>query len=90
MSIIATSLPVTAAVPPGAGAHSWKPLLKALSVLVGYSGALLAACLALYIRQLNTQGPDAQASAGMYAFGDGLLFGAVFGFGALFPTGLGH
>jgi hypothetical protein len=89
MSIIATSLPMTSPAPAGAGAHSWKPLLKALSVLVGYSGALCAACLAVYIQDLNTQGTDAQASPGMYAFGDSLLFGAVLGFGALFPTGLG-
>ena len=43
----------------------------------------------VYIRQLDTQGPDAQASAGMYAFGDFMLFVAVFGIAALLPTGLG-
>jgi len=66
-----------------------KPLVKALVVLAGYAAAFLAACAAVYVRQLNTQGTDAQASAGMYAWGDAMLFGAVFGGVALFPTGLG-
>ena len=57
-------------------------------VLAGYVAAALAAGAALEIRLLNTQGPDADASAGMYAFGDAMLFLAVFGFAALFPTGL--
>ena len=57
-------------------------------VLAGYVAAVLVASAALEIRLLNTQGPDAQASAGMSAFGDLLLFLAVFGFGSLFPTGL--
>ncbi len=35
-----------------------------------------------------TSGPDAQASSGMYAFGDSLLFVAVFGTIGLLPTGL--
>jgi len=69
--------------------YSWKPLLKALAVLAGYSAALFAACAAVYVRQLNFQGTDIQADAGMYAFGDSLLFVAVFGGVALFPTGLG-
>ena len=34
-----------------------------------------------------TSGPDAQASSGMYAFGDSYLFIAVFGLLALLPTG---
>jgi hypothetical protein len=50
--------------------------------------ALLAACAAVYYRLLHTQGPEAQASAGMYAFGDLIIFVAVFGGLALFPTGL--
>jgi hypothetical protein len=29
---------MTSPAPAGAGVHSWKPILKALSVLVGYSG----------------------------------------------------
>ena len=66
-----------------------KLLGKVLVVGAGYAAAFLAACLAVHIRVLNTQGPDAQASAGMYAWGDAMLFGAVFGGVALFPTGLG-
>jgi hypothetical protein len=58
-------------------------------VMAGYLVALLAAAVAVYFRQLHTQGPAAQASAGMYAFGDGLLGLAVFGFVALVPTALG-
>jgi hypothetical protein len=57
-------------------------------VLVGYVAAVLAASAAVAVRVANTSGPDAQASAGMYAFGDGLLFVAVFSAVALFPTGL--
>ena len=76
--------------PPADGeAHPWKTILKVLAILAGYSAALMAACVAVHIRQLNTQGPDAQASAGMYAFGDGMLFVEVFGGLALLPTGLG-
>jgi hypothetical protein len=79
---------MTSPAPIDGGAHSWKPLLKAFAILVGYSAALFAACAAVYVRQLNT-GPDVQADAGMYAWGDAMLFGAVFGSVALFPTGLG-
>lgn len=57
-------------------------------VLAGYVAAVLAACAAVDFRQLHTQGEHVQASAGMYAFGDALLFLAVFGIAALFPTGL--
>jgi hypothetical protein len=80
---------MTSRAPAEGGLQPWKPLLKPLAVLVGYSAALLAACVAVYIRQLNTQGPDAQASAGMYAAGDAMLFISVFGSVALVPTGLG-
>jgi hypothetical protein len=79
---------MTSPAPINGEVQSWKPLLKALAVLVGYSLALCAACAAVYVRQLNT-GPDVQADAGMYAWGDAMLFGAVFGGMALFPTGLG-
>jgi hypothetical protein len=48
--------------------------------------ALLAASAAVYYRVLHTQGPNAQASEGMYGFGDAMLFGSVFGLFALFPT----
>ena len=58
-------------------------------------GGFVLACLGLaaagvvYVYELLTQSAAAQASAGMYAFGDLLLFIDVFGVLALFPTGLG-
>jgi len=65
-----------------------KALVKIGVVLGGYVAAVLAADAAVAVRVAHTSGPDAQASAGMYAFGDGLLFVAVFGALALVPTGL--
>jgi len=44
------------------------------------------ASAAVAIRVANTSGPDAQAASGMYAFGDALVFVAVFGAAALVPT----
>lgn len=41
------------------------------------------------IRVANTSGPDAQASSGIHAFGDVLVFAAVFDTVGLVPTGLG-
>jgi hypothetical protein len=64
-----------------------KPALKVGVVAVGYIAALLVASAAVGIRLANTSGPDAQASSGMYAAGDALLFVAVFGVAALLPTG---
>jgi hypothetical protein len=63
-------------------------LIKAGVVLAGYAAAVVAASVALEIRLEHTQGPDVQASAGMYAFGDFLLFVAVFSSVAIVPTGL--
>ena len=88
MRVSVTQLPITSPAPINGEAHSWEPLLKALAVLAGYSAALFAACAAVYVSQLNT-GPDVQADSGMCAWGDAMLFGAVFGSVALFPTGLG-
>jgi hypothetical protein len=65
-----------------------KALAKFGSVLAGYVAAALAANAAVAVRLAHTSGTDAQASPGMYAFGDGLVFIAVFGAVALFPTGL--
>jgi hypothetical protein len=64
-----------------------KPFAKVGVVAVGYIAAFLVASTAVGIRLANTSGPDAQASSGMYAFGDALLFVAVFGVAALVPTG---
>jgi hypothetical protein len=65
-----------------------KALAKIGVVLAGYVAAVLAASAAVAVRVAHTSGPDAQASAGMYAFGDGLVFIAVFSAVAVFPTGL--
>lgn len=65
-----------------------KAVVKFGIVVAGYVTAALAASGAVVVRIANTSGPDAQASAGMYAFGDGLLFIAVFSAVALVPTGL--
>jgi hypothetical protein len=66
-----------------------KPSLKVAVVAGGYIGAFLMASAVVAIRVANTSGPDAQASSGMYAFGDAVLFVAVFGVSALVPTGAG-
>lgn len=61
---------------------------RASAVLAGYVAALLAAAAAVHFRVLYTPQSGAEASAGMYLLGDALLFAAVFGLVALFPTGL--
>jgi hypothetical protein len=67
--------------------NALKKLIKPGVVLAGYVVAYLVADEALYLRQLQTQGdPAVQASAGMYAFGDFLLFIEVFGVLAIIPT----
>jgi hypothetical protein len=63
-------------------------IAKITLVLGGYATALLVAIVAFYLRQLATQGPDAQASSGMYAFGDAVLFLGVLGVLSVFPTAL--
>ncbi len=60
---------------------------KVGAVVGGYVAAFLVASAAVGIRLANTSGPDTQASSGMYAAGDALLFAAVFGVAALVPTG---
>jgi hypothetical protein len=68
-------------------ANAMKPFLKVAVVAGGYIVAFLMASAVVAIHVANTSGPDAQASSGMYAFGDALLFVAVFGVSALVPTG---
>jgi len=63
-------------------------LTKIGFVLSGYVAACLVASAVVYVYERLTQSAAAQASAGMYAFGDFLLFLAVLGILALFPTGL--
>src|SRR5205809_3168736 len=55
-------------------------------VLAGYAAALLVVCAAFYVRGLLTQNNTAEASGGMQAFGDFILFGGLFGVLALVPT----
>jgi hypothetical protein len=68
---------------------AWRPSVKFGLVAVGYAAALAIALGVVAIRVAETSGPVAQASSGMYAFGDLLTFLAVFGAGSLVPTGLG-
>lgn len=57
-------------------------------VIGGYVAACLVAASAMYINNLFIDPAVVQASSGMSAFGDLILFIGVFGFPALFPTGL--
>ncbi|MGE3511369.1 MAG: hypothetical protein AB7N65_21070 [Vicinamibacterales bacterium] len=61
--------------------------LKIGLVAAGYLTAFLAASAAVAVRVASTSGLDAQASSGMYAFGDAYVFVGVFGLLALVPTG---
>jgi hypothetical protein len=63
-------------------------LAKVGLVIGGYMAACLIASGVVYVWELFTQGPIAQASSGMYAFGDLVLFIGVFGVLAFIPTGL--
>ena len=63
-------------------------LAKLGLVLGGYVVACLAAYGAVYINDLFMDPAVLQASSGMSAFGDLILFGSVFGVLALVPTGL--
>ena len=63
-------------------------LAKLGIVIGGYALACLLASGAVYINGLFVQDAS-QASAGMSAFGDSILFVSACGFLSLFPTGLG-
>ena len=65
---------------------SW--LAKLGFVIGGYVAACLVAYGAVYINDLFMDPAVLQASSGMSAFGDLILFVGVFGILALFPTGL--
>lgn len=63
---------------------------KAGIVFGGYVGAFLLAAAAVEVRLwMTARDPNAQASSGMYAFGDSVVFVFVFGIAALAPTALG-
>ena len=64
-----------------------KPILKVAIVAAGYVLAILIAWAAVAVHAVLTNGPAAQASAGMSAFGDLVLFVLVFGAVSLVPTG---
>jgi len=53
----------------------------------GYLVAFGLACAVVAVHVAFTSGPVAQASSGMLAFGDGILFLGVFGLAAIPPTG---
>jgi hypothetical protein len=55
-------------------------------VIAGYILSCVGAFVVTYIRELSTRGTDIQASQGMFAFGQSLLFLLVFGGLALIPT----
>jgi hypothetical protein len=57
-------------------------------VIGGYVAACLIASGAVYVNGLFTQNAAAQASAGMFAFGDLVLFIVLLSVLALIPTGL--
>ena len=63
-------------------------LTKLGLVIGGYTIAFFVAGGVVYLNQLFTRDAASQASAGMAAFGDFILFILLFGFLALFPTGL--
>ena len=63
-----------------------KPLGKAGTVAGGYLTAFLIAVAAVAIHVVLTSKPVVQASSGMYAFSDVILFFGVFGVLALVPT----
>jgi hypothetical protein len=62
---------------------------KVALVVTGYVVAVLVAAGVVAIYTALTDSPDRQASSGMYAFGDSLLFLAVFGVVGAVPTGVG-
>ncbi len=65
-----------------------KTLARVGAVLGGYAASLCVAVVVVQMRQSQTSGPREQASAGMHAFGDLILFVFVFAVLALIPTAL--
>ena len=56
-----------------------RPLAKATLVGLGYIGALAIAFAAVSLYIASTDSPDRKTYAAMFAFGDSLLFLAIFG-----------
>jgi hypothetical protein len=65
------------------------PSFKAGVVAGGVVAAFLIALAVVALRVALTSGPAGQASSGMFAFGDALLFVGVFGAAALVPVAAG-
>ena len=61
---------------------------KAGLVISGYIAAFILAVLIVLVHVNQTSGPDRDASSGMHAFGDGLLFVFSFGVVSALPTSL--
>ena len=61
---------------------------KAGIVVGGYIAAILSAVGVVLLYINYTSGPDRDSSSGMYAFGDVLLFVAVFGIVSIIPSGV--
>jgi hypothetical protein len=55
-------------------------------IAAGYAASLLAAIATVVVYQAVADRPDAGASAGMYAFGDAVLFIGTWGTCSLAPT----
>jgi hypothetical protein len=59
---------------------------QALLVAGGYGGAVLAAFVVLRLHVLATDTPDRQSAAGMYGFGDTVVFVGAFALAAIPAT----
>lgn len=66
-----------------------KPALKVAIVVGGYLLSFLTAWAAVTIHEALADSASSQASSGMSAFGDLVLFVAVFGVAAMVPTSAG-
>lgn len=60
----------------------------AASVILGFAASVAVATAAVWLRAFLFPLPTAEASGGMAAFGDFLLFVGVFSLSAIFPTAL--
>ena len=68
--------------------NSLPAVAKAGLIVGGYIAALLLALGSAWLNAALVDPIDATASAGMYAFGDSILFFFVFGVASIFPTAL--
>jgi len=69
------------------GTRTIRPLAKVGIVIAGYVAAFAIAAAAVNARDLHASAQD-QASSGMYAWADMILFLEVFGLAAILPTAL--